>query len=1165
MKKIIIIMLWAVVSFLFADIEYGKYQFNEGLYDEAIIEFEEVIRIAPTSEVAQEAWHYIGRCYLEKNQFERAEDAFVKVIEGYPNSSSKDKNLYYLANVQKMNKKFKAAADNYKKLLDDFPLSEYSQRSLTNYLECYFELEEYQMVILLGGRLTKSYPENKQIPEIKYLMADAYLKENMISEGESLLSEIIEKYPKSNAKWKAIQLKIARIEKEQGTEKAAIEMANLLSGDIPRLFEEELRLQLSEYYFELGNYSSALAQLEKLKNKFNSSENLDKVITKLNFARLKLGHFAEISASYEENKKIFRTSKLRAKYELLVAEAFLEEDKIAEAEKFIEQILKYADSEKDKYQAGFLQAVLFEKKGKLQSATSAYKKLLDSSLADRDLILMRLGNIYFENFGNYTLARKYYQQIFLNSDNINNVQKAIYKSALCSETLGDFSSAVKELEQIDLLSVSDKFLKRNIKDKLNYLKKYRTQDYKKAFENLLTAMYNFMEDNNSTNLKSEIVTILSEDLKEQKQSLELISNENNELIIYKKTKILIDLANRYKLEMNSSEAEKYLQLAKDNLAHVLNETWKTELDIWLSLAKAEVVDDSIIQKIKNYLQKNPNAEAANLFRLIGTEYYWDNDNDEAAKWAESLQLDDNISEQDFALNKLKLAEYYFDLGNDIKALENYRLAQDQISLQYPIELYHFAITLNKSGDKEKAVEKLQFLINNRDSLANLKEMVCFLTDILRELGRFDEAIKYELQIPNEQRDDEFYQKISADYLALGDKEQAKKMLMYIPDKSEKVLADLAKLQFETGDLEFAEYSYKKLIEMNDQELDYYWHLGHIKFLNKKYLEAAENYKIIVDKLGENLGEYENIRQLARENVIALYRINNRPKAERIQKQFKKILTESDLDEIMLSKGVYYIDNDLNDAKKVFDKLIKKKNISTETLIAAYYWRGVVYLKMKKIEEAKSDFTAVANSVDKEFSKQAHLKLGTLNFSEENYQEALNHYYRVIESDDDGELAFAAAQNFALVCKTMEEWQKAISAYEIILERWGDDNLEAKTMFDIAFCHFRDKRYQHAIEMFERAMPILKDEETKAEAQYWIGESYYGLEQYEKAISELLKVGYNYSQFTHWAASAELRAGEAYMEMQNPAKAKQIYQRIINKYGAGSQWGSVAQKRLQNMK
>lgn len=1165
MKRIILIISLAVFSFLFADIEYGKYQFNEGLYDEAIIEFEEVIRIAPTSDVAQEAWHYIGRCYLEKKQLERAENAFEKVIEGYPNSAMKDKNLFYLAEVQKKNHNFTAAAENYKKLIADFPLSEYSQRSLTNYLECFLELEEYQMVILLSGRLIKSYPENKQIPDIKYLMAVAYLKGNMISEGESLLAGIIEKYPKSNAKWKAIQLRIARIKKEQGTGKAATEMANLISGDIPRLFEEELRLQLSEYYFELGNYPAALAQLEKLKDKFNSSANLDKIITKLNFARLKLGHYSEIITSYEDNKKIFRTSSLRAEYELLIAEAYLEENKINEAEKLIEQITKYADSDKDRYQAGFLQAVLYEKEGKLQAATSAYKKLLDSPLAERDLILMRLGNIYFENFGNYILARKYFQQIFLNSDNIGNVQKAIYKSALCSETLGDFSSAVKELEQIDLSSVSNKFLKRNIKDKLHYLKKFKTQDYKKAFENLLSAMYNYMGDNNKINLKSEIVTILSEDLKEQKRSLELISKETNELIVYKKTKILIDLTNRYRLEMNSSEAEKYLQLAKDNLALILNETWKAELNIWLSLAENEYVNDDIIQKIRDYLGTNPKAEAANLFRLIGTEYYWNKDSYEAAKWAESLLKDDNISEQDFASNKLKLAEYYFELGNDIKALENYRLAQDQISLQYPEELFHFAVTLNKSGDKDKAVEKLQFLINNRDSLANLKEMICYLTDILRELGRFDEAIKYQLQIPNEQRDDEFYKKISSDYLAIGDKENAKKMLMYIPDKSEKVLADLAKLQFETGDYESAEYSYKKLIEMNDQELDYYWQLGQIKFLNEEYLEAAENYKIIVDKLGDNLAGYEHIRQLARENVIALYRINNRPKAERIQKKYKKILTESDLDEITLSKGVYYIDNDLNDAKKVFDKLIKKKNISTETLIAAYYWRGVVNLKMKNIEEAKSDFTTVANSVDKEFSKQAHLKLGTLNFSEENYQEALSHYYRVIESDDDGELAFAAAQNFALVCKTMEEWQKAISAYEIILERWGDDNLEAKTMFDIAFCHFRDKRYQHAIEMFERALPILTDEEDKAEAQYWIGESYYGLEQYEKAISELLKVGYNYSQFTHWAASAELRAGEAYMERQNTKKAKQIYQRIINKYGAGSQWGSVAKKRLQNIK
>jgi len=66
---------------------------------------------------------------------------------------------------------------------------------------------------------------------------------------------------------------------------------------------------------------------------------------------------------------------------------------------------------------------------------------------------------------------------------------------------------------------------------------------------------------------------------------------------------------------------------------------------------------------------------------------------------------------------------------------------------------------------------------------------------------------------------------------------------------------------------------------------------------------------------------------------------------------------------------------------------------------------------------------------------------------------------------------------------------------------------------------------------------------------------------ETAVSELLKVGYNYPQFTQWAASAELKAGEAYQNGNQIEKAKQIYERVMSKYGKYSQWGTEASSRL----
>jgi TolA-binding protein len=88
--------------------------------------------------------------------------------------------------------------------------------------------------------------------------------------------------------------------------------------------------------------------------------------------------------------------------------------------------------------------------------------------------------------------------------------------------------------------------------------------------------------------------------------------------------------------------------------------------------------------------------------------------------------------------------------------------------------------------------------------------------------------------------------------------------------------------------------------------------------------------------------------------------------------------------------------------------------------------------------------------------------------------------------------------------------------------------------------------------------------VQAEAQYWTGMSYFEKDDFEKAVTELLKVSYSYETYTQWAASAELQAGEAYQKLDSKEKARRIYNRVIEKYGSGSQWGTLAKQRLAEM-
>jgi tetratricopeptide (TPR) repeat protein len=527
-----------------------------------------------------------------------------------------------------------------------------------------------------------------------------------------------------------------------------------------------------------------------------------------------------------------------------------------------------------------------------------------------------------------------------------------------------------------------------------------------------------------------------------------------------------------------------------------------------------------------------------------------------------------MQKQQFIEAKIELAEYYYQKKEYESALASYQTIAEEIHLSRPQTLFHSlvckmeiakkdTINLGENNDYLTSQKEMENLVTNVHDFPESSIALNYLANSFRSTGNIGKGITYTLRIPNKK--DAEYLLLTQDYLQTGNLEAAKEALLYTQEKNYEQLKQLAKLQFETEDFSMAKYSFEQLILKQKSDADNYLYLGQLAFIEENFAKAVEYFEMFFT----NRKSDSPLEKPATELIISLFRINNRPRAESVLKQYSKELSESAKQEIELNEGIYYKKIDAKKAEKIFSSLIKN---GTEFIrMKAYFWRGVTRLEQKKTAEAKQDFEKAIFADDKQIVNESNLKLGTIYFSEENYQKSLEHYYNVIQADDKGDLALSAAQNFAVVCKTIQEWQKAIDAYEIILERLGDKSLQANTVFDIAFCYFRDKKYERAVEMFSQSIPLLQDKEMEAEAQYWIAESYAGKEQFEKAITEFLKVSYNYAAFPHWAASAELRAGETYLATRQIDRAVAIYERVITKYGRYSDWGKQAQERLIELK
>jgi TolA-binding protein len=1167
MRNIIIISFLMIFIGLSADFNFARELFEDGLYEEAINEFEKIVQLYPTSYEAERSIFYIAESYKEQEKFDLARSTYLQILEGYPQSTFKDQVYYSLASVQYFQTDYTNAIANFEYLINNYPLSEFTKQSLVLYLKCFYQLEQFNLVIEKGDQLQKDYDNSKEMPEILLVMIKAYLKLNSRQEAETLLQRIHNEFGTKNARWEAIMIESNLLVQDNRLAEAETKLINSINDGIPRNYEEEFRLELAEIYLKDNKFQEAVLELQILIEKFNHSDRLDKFIFLLSKAQLGSGEYQTVTVELS-NPKVIENSEFYDDYLLNKAEAYFYLKQLNEASNLTATIIDKTDSEVINYKTEYLIARINEESGRWVEAVKIYSELTNSEFAVNDALWMRIGNIYLEDLSNFNKAIKYYNNVILGTFSPQIQYQALYLKAVCYEKLEKYNEAVDAIRGIDLDEIADMDFSDRISRKLDYLKKFKQQHYDSAFTGLLTAIYDFLETGSEDDLQYELVDILSTDLKKYQLSNEMLSDPNDQRKNYLKALINLKLAEKFLIQNEFNQADNYFDEALRLAAGLDVENFKEEVrEISLREQILRAEDrDGLVDNLESFINEYQESPARDEFLITIIDHYRQKkDEQKMIRFVQLLSKNDRIDMQEYYKNKLWLAEYYYQKDMDEAASENYQLASPYIDLNHPDALFHFAVTLDQTGEQDKAAAKLEFLINNSIRFRNYDTVVDYFVDLLISKGNLNKAAEYYFYIPEENRDDSFYLKLSEIYLAMDDKHKAKEAIMHIVEKDNATLEQLAFLQYETADLEMAKYSFTLLKNRDKSNMTFFEMLGRIAFEQEKYLECAENYKVLIDDWGESPPSEVPVSRIARENIISLYRISNRPKAETLTKKFKQHLNKQDNDQIQLNEGIYYLQIDEKNAEKSFNKLIKLENVSNRTRYQAYFWRGVSRIKLEKIDEAEADFLIVLESSEQELINQANMKLGTLNFSRENYQQALQHYYDVIENDETGKLALDAARNFAYVCKTIEEWQKAVAAYEIILERWGDSELEGNTLFDIAFCHFRDKRYPDAVEMFLAALQQLNDRELSAEAQYWIGEAWFNMADYDKAIAEFLKVSYNYSDYVQWAATAELKAGEAYSKAGEKDKAIRIYERVIDKYGEISQWGKEAQLRISSLK
>jgi tetratricopeptide (TPR) repeat protein len=271
-----------------------------------------------------------------------------------------------------------------------------------------------------------------------------------------------------------------------------------------------------------------------------------------------------------------------------------------------------------------------------------------------------------------------------------------------------------------------------------------------------------------------------------------------------------------------------------------------------------------------------------------------------------------------------------------------------------------------------------------------------------------------------------------------------------------------------------------------------------------------------------------------------------------------------LDEIGVEAAIYYYDQKSFDAAVQALASFAQECSGSGSCEDGRYYYAVSLMGAnqvdKSIEAAQSFFKDYPLSA---WGPKLHLKLGNVLVRESRVSESLLHYQEAAETTADSSAAFMSLKNLGIAYQDLKRWRDAERVWTQMLNRFPASDYAAEAALNIARCKMEYGDYRGAISAYEQSLPLL-DSEAKARAFYWMGTSYERLEDYQSAVVQFLKVPYLASGGGLWVVTAELKAAECYTRIERNDAAREIYNRVIQKYGAGSNWGRLAKRGLDSI-
>ena len=214
-------------------------------------------------------------------------------------------------------------------------------------------------------------------------------------------------------------------------------------------------------------------------------------------------------------------------------------------------------------------------------------------------------------------------------------------------------------------------------------------------------------------------------------------------------------------------------------------------------------------------------------------------------------------------------------------------------------------------------------------------------------------------------------------------------------------------------------------------------------------------------------------------------------------------------------------------------------------------------------KAQSDFAA--GYPDSPFSADVHLRLGAFHQTLGNLLPAAGAYRRVLESPRATRAQRQEAAYKLLRCYSrLYQWDEALRVARRIEDEFPRHPDRRDVQLEIGYILKETGQYGAAISYLEEVLEWAKGEDA-AEARYYIGQCYQNMSEYRMAIQAFAQVAFHGADASvNWINSADFQRAGCHEQLGEFDQARSIFQRIINREGAGSEYGRAAHERIQGL-